>query len=83
MVSFMEKIDSCLLQTQGTQGVALAYVTRVNVDVLLHADDSSTNYLSIKLEIISRCPHGTMAYNEDSKEVWSIIEPSAKHLHSA
>jgi len=62
------------LQTQGTQGVALAYVTRVNVAVLPHTDDPSTNYSSIKLEMISRCPHGTMAYSEDSKEVWSILQ---------
>jgi len=74
MVSFMENTDPHLLQTQDTMRVALAYVTRVNVAVLPHADDLSTNYSSIKLETISRCMHGTMSYNEDNKDVWSILQ---------
>ena len=66
---WLERLNSHLLQTNGVNGVPLAYVIRETVAVTLSATDPATNYASQKLELIASCPHGTAEYEEDEKTV--------------
>ena len=71
---WLERLDSHLLQTNGVNGVHLAYVIRETVAVTLSATDPTTNYASKKLELIARCPNGTAEYDEDEKTVRGILQ---------
>jgi len=66
---WFKRPNSHLLQTNGVNGVPLAYVVRENVAVILSANDPTTNFASKKLELIARCPHATVEYDKDEKTV--------------
>ena len=73
---WVETLDSHLLQTHGINGIPLSYVVRDETTVQPHASDPSTNYGTTKLELVHRCPHGTIEYEEDNKIVWGILQRS-------
>ena len=60
MTIWVEILDSHLLQTHGTNGIAFSYVIRDDVTVKPHATDPPTNYGTKKLELVHRYPHGRM-----------------------
>ena len=70
----LELLESHILQTNGVDGVPLAYLIRETVAVTLSATDPATNYDSKKLELIARCPHGIAEYDEDEKTIWGILQ---------
>ncbi len=43
-----------------------------------HADDHSTGYENIDIEIISRAPHDKYVYGADSRSLWHVLHDALK-----
>ena len=72
MQRWFETLDSYLLVVYGVQGVPLAYVVRDDPE-MPRGLDPPASYDTIQLEMIRRCPHGTVLYQQDNRKVWSIL----------
>ena len=62
----------------GVNKTPLAYVKRTEVAVPPHADDPSTAYDNIDMEMISRAPHDLYVYGADCRSLWHVLHDALK-----
>jgi hypothetical protein len=69
----LEDLDDYLLRKRGENGLPLAYVVRAEVDLPDPGDDPGFGMPDYLQEMVRRGEHGTIAYNNDNREVWNVI----------
>jgi hypothetical protein len=70
----MEEISKFLAANHGEHVNPLSYVIRPNAVVPMEADDTSTGYETVDIEMIARGPHSGSAYQLDNRKVWDIMK---------
>jgi hypothetical protein len=70
----MEEISEFPTANHGEQGNPLSYVIRSNPAVPNEADDPSTGYEMVDIEMIDHGPHSGSAYQLDNRKVWEMMK---------
>jgi hypothetical protein len=70
MVAFLEIFQNYITQYHGKTHIPLSYLIRTTVQPFAEDDDPTTNYTSIKEEMIARAPHTGPVYIANNRKLW-------------